>query len=179
MKRLVIYPELCSGCSACEVFCSLHHESKVNPELSRIHVIKDEAHAAFLPVVCVSCKNKACLAACPEQGAIYINHLGMTVIEETLCTGCSKCAQACEIHAIRFFKQSGRGKWGKAFCFKCDLCAGDPVCVKACPQGALAVKDIADDGEAAQNLYEQLRQECTRIIEWLDECSLVKNRRAV
>lgn len=176
--RLVIYPTLCNGCSACEIFCSLHHEGIVNPKLSRIHVIRDETHAVFLPVACVSCKNKACLAACPEEGAIFINHLGMTVIEESKCTGCGKCVQACEIHAVRFSKETDRGKWGKAFCYKCDLCEGDPVCVKACSQGALAFEEIAND-EATQELYEQLRQECARIIDWLDERGLVKNRRDV
>ncbi len=176
--RLIIFPERCSGCSACEVFCSLHHEGRVNQELSRIHVIRDEEHAVFLPVACVSCQSKACMAACPEEGAIYINYLGMAVIEEALCTGCSKCMQACEIHAIRFSRQAGRGKSGKAFCFKCDLCGGDPTCIKACPQDALALAQDSD-GEAGQRLYEPLRDDCTRIIDWLDERGLVKNRRHV
>ncbi|MBN1538296.1 MAG: 4Fe-4S dicluster domain-containing protein [Anaerolineales bacterium] len=174
--RLNIYPERCTGCSACEVFCSLHHEGLVNQELSRIHVYRDIENANFLPIACVNCQTKACLAACPEEGAIYINHLGMVVIEEQLCTGCSKCKQACEIQAIGFYRQTGRGKMGKAFCFKCDLCDGEAVCVNVCPVGALVLEEDTN-GDAGQRLFETLRPARLEIVEHMEARGMAKTRR--
>ncbi|MBI4790739.1 MAG: 4Fe-4S dicluster domain-containing protein [Chloroflexi bacterium] len=134
---LQVNPEKCTGCSACEAFCSLEQERVVNPALARIHVFKDEPRDLFLPIVCPPCDEKLCIAACPEPGGIVVSEMGAVVIVEHLCTGCSKCVSACDIGAIRLVRQSGHGKFGKAVAVKCDQCGGDPWCVRVCVPGAL------------------------------------------
>ncbi len=152
MKRLHINPETCTGCRLCEVYCSLVHEEQVNPTLSRIKVWKDEQAGIFLPIACTLCEEKACVRVCPEPGAITFTSSGSVIIAETLCTGCSKCVAACDILAITLHVIPGRGKHGKAVVVKCDMCAGDPWCVKVCEPGSLTVIDDQSSGEELYRL---------------------------
>ena len=148
--RLEIAPEKCTGCQACVVFCSLKQERAVNPELARIHVWEDHSEISFLPITCAICDDKPCIEVCPEQGAISVNHLGAVVIDESLCTGCSKCVDACQIGAIQLHLLPGRGKSGKAVVLKCDLCGGDPWCVKVCQPEAITISDD-DSGQVTHD----------------------------
>jgi aldehyde:ferredoxin oxidoreductase len=159
--RLEIAPEKCTGCQACVVFCSLKQEGVVNPELARIHVWEDHSEISFLPITCAICDDKPCIEVCPEQGAISVNNLGAVVIDESLCTGCSKCVDACQIEAIQLHLLPGRGKSGKAVVLKCDLCDGDPWCVKVCQPGAITISD--DNG--GQMMHDKLLAKLRKIPE--------------
>jgi aldehyde:ferredoxin oxidoreductase len=159
--RLEIAPEKCTGCQACVVFCSLKQEDVVNPELARIHVWENHSEISFLPITCALCDDKPCIEVCPEPGAISVNHLGAVVIDESFCTGCSKCVDACQIGAIQLHLLPGRGKLGKAVVLKCDMCDGDPWCVKVCQPGAITIRD--DDG--GQAMHDMLLAELEKIPE--------------
>lgn len=134
---LSIQPENCIGCLACEVYCSLAHEGVVNLDLARIKVHQDENRLIMVPVACIPCEAKACIQACPEEKAITLAASGAVLIDESLCTGCSRCVRACKIGAIRFHKLPGRGKKGIAVSLKCDQCDGDPWCARVCPNDAI------------------------------------------
>jgi Fe-S-cluster-containing hydrogenase component 2 len=125
-------PENCAGCRTCMAVCSLYHEGVVQPELSRIQVLAPvfdifEAQG----VTCKQCALPNCLDACPVPGAMYINETtGARVIDAEKCTGCKVCMEACPQHPntpIRFDAE-------KNVAIKCDLCDGDPQCVKFCPK---------------------------------------------
>jgi len=152
-----VIPEKCTGCRACEVFCPLEQEGVINPILSRIQVFKDAPHDLFLPIVCPPCEDKACMAACPEPGAMVIDSVtGAVVIVEALCTGCSKCIGACDIGAIGLVRQTGRGKNNKAVAVKCNQCNGQTWCVKVCEPGALEY--VAETPELnGQLIFDRLR----------------------
>lgn len=137
---LNVVPEKCTGCLACEVACSLAHEGKIVPYLSRIRIRRSESRSVFLPAVCPPCDEKVCLQVCPEEGAIQLTAEGAVIIDEALCTGCSKCIRACPLGAVFFHSVPGRGKHGKAVALKCDQCGDDPLCVKVCTMGALVAE---------------------------------------
>jgi len=156
---VIIYADAlkCTGCRACEVFCSLEQEGLANPARSGIRVVKDEPRNLFLPLVCPPCDEKACIAACAEPGALRVMpETGAVAIVEALCTGCSKCVSACDIGAIKFLRQTGRGKFGKAVVVKCNQCRGAPWCVKMCEPGALQYIAEAPDLNG-QTVFERLR----------------------
>ncbi|MCJ7823366.1 MAG: 4Fe-4S binding protein, partial [Anaerolineales bacterium] len=69
---LNVIPEKCTGCMACEVVCSLAHEGKIVPHLSRIRILRSENGSVILPVVCPPCDEKTCIQVCPEEGAIQL-----------------------------------------------------------------------------------------------------------
>jgi Fe-S-cluster-containing hydrogenase component 2 len=51
-------------------------------------------------------------------------------ISSEKCIGCYECITACPFNAIRV-------DTGEGLVFKCDLCGGDPECVKWCPTGSI------------------------------------------
>lgn len=73
-----------------------------------------------------------CLLACPTDAFHVDEAAGAKVIEEEKCSGCMLCMTACPATPKRI-----RYNAGKKVCLKCDLCGGDPQCVKFCPTGAL------------------------------------------
>lgn len=117
--------EFCDGCRMCEIVCSLRKAGMVNPYLARLRVARSE-DGIPRPTICRHCKVAKCQLACPEPGAFYEHQgTGALVIDESKCTRCLKCVEACPFAAMWV------GPGGEVL--KCDLCDGDPVCVKHCP----------------------------------------------
>lgn len=137
VRKVVCNPGVCSGCRACEAVCSLYHEGVVSPELSRIQIMTWEYEAWRCEIyVCDQCLTPKCAAACP-LGAIHVDgRSGALVVDEESCNGCMLCLGACPCAPPRI-----RYHAGKNICIKCDLCGGDPRCVKFCYEGALALEE--------------------------------------
>ena len=116
----------CSGCSRCEVNCSFFHSGKIGRSGARIKVVKIEDIGIDYPVVCQQCRERYC-SKCPET-AIEIGPLGQVIVSPTLCTACGTCEIMCPIGAIELYEEIPH---------VCDLCGGDPRCVRACTLGAI------------------------------------------
>ncbi|MCP4686833.1 MAG: 4Fe-4S dicluster domain-containing protein [Desulfobacterales bacterium] len=129
-------PKKCTGCRLCEIACSLQHAGVSNPARSRIRVINWKNRDVFLPVSCQHCEDPPCLAACPKEAIYREDELGSVAIDLGKCVGCTSCVFACPYGAMGFDQDRGRAR-------KCDLCEGDPVCVRFCEPGALNFKDAS------------------------------------
>ncbi len=115
----------CTGCRYCEIACSLvKNNGIINPQKSVIRVKSDILSGKDYPVVCLQCDKEYCKTSCPHE-ALIKNSLGILTVNEELCDGCMKCAEACPFHAIYFDEDRHAAA-------KCDLCGGDPECVKFC-----------------------------------------------
>lgn len=120
-------PEKCSGCMTCEVVCSMYHWDVVNEKKSGIRVERKSV-TEDIPHLCTHGKDCdfECIDACKfdamnkKDGRVYVDY--------DKCTGCRLCEKACPINAVWIFEKKA---------YKCDLCGGDPMCVKYCSQGAL------------------------------------------
>ncbi len=129
---LVPYPEKCTGCRFCELICSLTHEGVVNRKKARLRIVKMGIRND-IPVVCtqcVACGDDCCAEACPEDAISMVGDV--LVVNEEICTGCGICEKTCKYGVIRVVEGIAR---------KCDLCSGDPACVKFCPLGALKYEE--------------------------------------
>jgi carbon-monoxide dehydrogenase iron sulfur subunit len=123
---LVLDPSKCSGCRRCEAQCSFYHTGKVGRSTARIKVVKKEETGIDFPVFCQLCKERHCMD-CP-QGAMRLGPLGQVVVDPHLCIGCGTCEERCPIGAIEIHEEIP---------YVCDLCQGDPRCVRACTMEAL------------------------------------------
>ena len=86
-------------------------------------------------MTCLQCEAAACLEVCPT-GALRRDPVTRAVIvDKTLCRGCKVCMIACPFGCIHF-----EGK--RCVAAKCDLCQGNPKCVKNCMAKALYYCDI-------------------------------------
>ncbi|MBW1838687.1 MAG: 4Fe-4S dicluster domain-containing protein [Deltaproteobacteria bacterium] len=129
-KYLVVDFEKCTGCRACEIACSLAHNKGCNPYRSSITVIKWEKKGLFVPMVCQQCETAPCEDVCPTGALFRNNETGAMVVDHEKCIGCRMCITACPFGGPSLDIKDRKIN-------KCDLCDGDPTCVKFCETKAL------------------------------------------
>lgn len=148
--------EKCTGCKSCELACSFYHEKEFNLTKSRIYVFKLEKEGVDAPLVCQHCDTPICEVVCPMKAIYRHPKTGAVLIDPNTCIGCRMCAISCPLGGISFDADKRR-------MIKCDLCDGDPKCVKICPTGAIyyveATKaSILKRRSSAEKLGELLRK---------------------
>jgi Fe-S-cluster-containing hydrogenase component 2 len=118
MKVLIVDPKKCVECGLCELACSYSKEHKFTPRRARIRIVPRNI------IVCRHCKKPICIDAC-KFGAITKDELtGAVLINDQKCVGCRACIPACPFGGILLTPEGT--------VVKCDLCGGDPECVKHC-----------------------------------------------
>ena len=136
-KVLVIHPEKCTGCRLCELVCAVKHDGASNPARSRIRIMKWEMEGTYIPISCQQCQDAPCMNVCPA-GAIFRNEeLDTVEIDQTRCIGCRTCVAVCPFGAMSYNTTDKK-------VFKCDLCDGDPQCVRFCDIGCVEFLDAGD-----------------------------------
>ena len=131
--------DLCIGCGACEMACTLSHYGVINRDLSRIRIYR---YLTPIPKsvqnVCSQCREeeRECQKACPlDPPAIYYDNkeFHMTVdVDRCLGYKCAKCQKACPAEVPTFSADEHN------YALVCDLCCGSdgtrrPQCVEICP----------------------------------------------
>lgn len=135
MNRVITKsPEVCSGCHFCEIACSLEHIHAVNPKRSRVKVVELHEHAITYPLICRQCEKPACQAICKANAFYPDEKTGVLKINFDKCIGCGYCIEACPFGAIQWDDQA-------KVPLKCDLCDGDPKCVKHCAPQVLSYEN--------------------------------------
>ncbi len=116
--KIKVEKEKCSGCHLCEMVCSLFHLGMINVERSAIRIQKDDLNSSLnSPLLCYQCKKMKCL----EKEAIKD-------LEKRRFIWKKLRAERCSFNALPVFD-------GKAY--HCDLCGGNPQCVKVCTPKAI------------------------------------------
>jgi len=134
----------CLGCHSCEVACQVN--KGLAPGTSLIALVPPEPSAGPDAAwvrrrhQCMNCLDPACASVCPV-GALVKTPEGPVVYQEERCLGCRYCMNACPFGAPTF--DWDRNIVEGALIRKCDFCADrqkqglSPVCVEACPSGAV------------------------------------------
>lgn len=126
-------PNLCGGCRLCEVVCAWSRLGVLNPKKSAIRIVRMEP-GLDIPVVCRQCHDPPCAKVCPENAIYRDEKAGVVLVDEKKCVGCGDCVGACPFGAIVVHPKEG-------IAIKCNLCGGDPQCVKYCFKGALELSN--------------------------------------
>lgn len=143
-NSLMIEEYYCWGCKACEVACK--QENPAPEGVKRITVWEEgpgiqngekdgDPGMIFRVKVCRHCDAPSCMEVCPVE-AIVKREDGIVVLDETECTGCGTCLDACPYGAIAFDES-------KQAAVKCNLChhrvdagllpaCADNVCLAHC-----------------------------------------------
>ena len=128
IKIISIDPDKCTSCRACELACSMKQTGEFNPAKSRINAIINAEEAFYLPMTCLQCEDPYCARICPSNAITRDEATGIVSVEEKKCSGCKMCMLACPCGVLRY---------SECKVVKCDLCGGDPECVRFCAPGAL------------------------------------------
>jgi len=120
----------CVGCGTCEMICSMVHEGICSSLLSRIRIVRDQVNGYNVPITCALCEKAPCINICPVKAINKDSGTGAITIQDSKCIGCRQCVQACPFGHMNF-------NFNKGVAFKCDLCEGDPQCVKFCWTNAI------------------------------------------
>jgi anaerobic carbon-monoxide dehydrogenase iron sulfur subunit len=120
----------CTGCSICQLACSMHHLGGYNPHRALLKIEHVRENLYHFPTVCNQCENAYCANVCPVDAIRRDPHTGALVVDQETCVGCNLCHCYCPIGVVGMDAELKKA-------VKCDLCGGRPRCVEACPTGAL------------------------------------------
>jgi Fe-S-cluster-containing dehydrogenase component len=139
-RVLVFDPYYCSGCMYCMTACSTYNNGATSLSKSRIHIARHEGHALavkgheddliFESVTCQQCDHPYCMYLCPALAMERSDVTGALIINHDKCVGCRMCMVGCPFGALLYDQDRKQ-------IVKCELCGGDPQCVKFCASGAL------------------------------------------
>ncbi len=144
----------CSGCRKCEIACSLFHEKRVWPEASRVRVFMLVPGAEF-PHLCAQCEDYPCVKACATKALTISEYTGAVHVDNKACTACGKCINVCPGKIPHMHPTEKR-------ILICDLCSGDPQCVKVCREGGWNVFKKVMRRDRPYSLYARKPEEVTR-----------------
>ena len=128
ISKISVNYQKCTGCRICEQVCVFFHEREFNPRKARIKILIREKVGVNAPLICNQCKN--CISVCNRDALSWDEKIGAIRVDAQKCNGCGLCIEACEQGAIFLDPISG-------IVNICDLCNGDPQCVKWCPEEVL------------------------------------------
>lgn len=186
-KAILIDTSLCTGCRSCQVACKQWwqlpaeetwdtekypvgetHSYQNPPDLSHItwSLVRFNEERKngdmvwrFSKDQCRHCAEPPCQFACPVPGVIVKDESGGVYYNVEKCGNCNKeCLAYCPFDVPKFDGDIRRA-------FKCRFCIDrvqkgrSPLCVKACPPGALQFGDKADMLSLAKSRVAALKAE--------------------
>ncbi len=151
--------DLCIDCKLCEEACEERYGAR------RLTLGGYQLGMLDFIYTCRTCTDQRCIDPCAYDSIKFNTEKREVMINESTCTGCSACAQACPYgaidmieveadaplfkeafkarlekkNALQFGAGSPRVARARRIANKCDHCNayGDQACISACPTGAL------------------------------------------
>lgn len=146
MKRIAFDPLRCSFCGACMAACALIKAGKPDLSQSRIRIETAGSCVPLRAAVCRHCEEPACVTACMRGIIDKDAETGLVTRRHEGCFRCAACAVNCPVGACV------QDEALNAFT-ACDLCGGDPLCVRVCLSGALRLEDDAQTSSELRSNY--------------------------
>jgi Fe-S-cluster-containing hydrogenase component 2 len=109
-----------------------------------------------IPHLCAQCTDYPCIESCPDD-ALSIDEMTSAVrVDKEKCTSCGLCIKACPGKIPHIHPRDG-------YVIICDLCFGNPRCVKACTDANFdALSIVKEKPNVSHNLFARLPEDITR-----------------
>lgn len=120
--------DACDGCNECMSACARAKAQSDDQLQSRIQIVP--SGEGFELALCRQCGDPECVLNCPAGALAKNAGSGVIAWDGSKCVNCLLCTVGCAYGGIAYDAQAGH-------VIKCDMCAGDPACVKVCTTGAL------------------------------------------
>jgi carbon-monoxide dehydrogenase iron sulfur subunit len=141
MKKVYVNEKWCLGCHLCEYYCAFAgtNEKDMARALKDITIhpkikIEQQGNVSFA-VSCRHCREPLCVKGC-IAGALTVAS-GVVTIDPSRCVSCYTCVLSCPYGAVSPSEDGAVQK--------CELCikthAGNPACVRGCPNGAIVFEE--------------------------------------
>lgn len=145
MKILSIDLDRCVGCQNCELACSFYQVGDFKRERSNIWVSCHPQERFIVTLTCIQCQNPPCMTVCPVRALQRDPETQAVVVDEKRCIGCRMCMEVCPFGNIIMNHE-------RRIVQKCNLCEGDPKCVRFCMGQAINFVDENDLSEEKRNI---------------------------
>ncbi len=110
--------------------CAQVKANSNDPAHSHIRVFPAATGGGVELALCRQCADPICVMNCPSGALSKDGDTGVIDWAESKCVNCLLCTAGCAYAGIVYEAAVGHVS-------KCDLCNGDPACVKACSREAL------------------------------------------
>lgn len=150
-KGLVVSPDKCTGCRTCELACSYGKSDSFNPKDSAISVLFFDDVGLQVPMMCMQCDEPHCVTVCTVNALIKDEKTGIVKYDSEKCIGCKMCVSACPFGNMTYSSRLKK-------VIKCDLCSGDPQCVKMCDYKALEYKELDGILDKRKSIASQFKE---------------------
>ena len=146
MRHVTFDSNRCNLCGVCSAACSLVKTGRFDFSLTRIRIETAGSRVPLRAAICRHCDEPACVTACMRGIIDRDAETGLVTRRHDGCFRCAACAVSCPAGACV------QDEALNAFT-ACDLCGGDPLCVKVCLSGALRFEDDAENSAHLRSLY--------------------------
>ena len=92
-----------------------------------------------VPHLCAQCNDYPCVNSCPVGALSTSADTKAVLVDREKCTGCGACIRACPGNVP--FLHPGDDKAAI-----CDLCGGDPECIKVCKEAGYNALMLVEEG---------------------------------
>ena len=111
---------------------------------------------AEFPHFCSQCHDYPCVESCPVDALSVSKETEAVLVDNEKCTACGDCIDACPGRIPHLHPT-------EKYALICDLCGGDPQCVKVCTEGRWNALWIANKPEShSYRLYARRPDEVTK-----------------
>jgi Fe-S-cluster-containing hydrogenase component 2 len=125
------------------------------PEASRVRVFMPFP-GLEVPHLCSQCMDYPCVSSCPVQALSTDPNTKAVLVDRSKCISCGKCIAACPGKVP--YMHPGDNK-----ATICDLCGGDPECVKVCVEaGYNALMLVAEGPSIHRKLFSRHPREVAK-----------------
>ncbi len=148
MRFITMDVSKCVVCRNCEYACAFRQAGDFDRENSNIRVeYYDDVKICF-PMTCLHCDDTWCLEVCPAAAIHRNKTTGAVEINSERCVGCKMCVLSCPFGNIYFDQEHQVSR-------KCDMCQGEPNCVKFCISGALQYTTIETSYQNNREIFQR------------------------